>query len=223
MLKKLLSVVLTVFFILPVSGLLSTLQADIFEDGVLTSIRGADLPAFTEPGEGSRTVDIVGGTTNSSSGPGRAKGNSYQIDTDVILTEAEFWLDFGNTQMLTFYVFVCPDEFGKYNEIYRNSELTVGSGAAWYSTGPVAVEMDAGNHYIIIVSWDGTVGYYYDSGDSQATSFGYYTHGYATGSNPLPASFQSLSNDQAIYYQRLNTELNTSLEPTTWGAIKAAL
>jgi len=221
MLRKLIPVALAAFFILPVSGLFSTLQAEVFEDGIPSIHRGGNLPANTEPGEGSRVVDIVGSTTYSSSGPGRAKGNSYQIDIDVILTEAEFWLDFSDTQTLTYYVFSCPDEFGTYTEVYRNSELTPGVGTAWYSSGTISVEMDIGTHYIIAVSWDGTVGYWYDSGDSQATSFGYYTHGYATGMDPLPSSFISSVNDTAIYHQRLNTEPNVSLESTSWGAIKA--
>jgi hypothetical protein len=65
--------------------------------------------------------------------------------------------------------------------------------------------------------------YYYDTGDSLSTSFGAYVHGYASGHDPLPASFESASNDQAIYYQRLNTVENTALEMSTWGAIKATL
>ena len=50
--------------------------------------------------------------------------------------------------------------------------------------------------------------YYYGTGESQVVSFGEHVHGYATGTHPLPASFSSTSNDQAIYHQRLTTDVN---------------
>jgi hypothetical protein len=81
--------------------------------------------------------------------------------------------------------------------------------------------MTAGTYYIIAVSWSGTLTYYYNVGDTQATSFGAHVHGYATGTHPLPASFSSTVNDQAIYHQRLTTDLATPVEPLTWGGIKA--
>ncbi len=165
-------------------------------------------------------VDIVGGTSSSSTATGRAKGNSYQVDVSVTLEEAEFWLNFSTSQTLTYYVFVCPDEFGTYTEVYRDSESVSGTGAGWYSSGPISVNLDEGYHYIIAVSWDGTLTYYYNTGDSQATSFGSETHGYAVGYDPLPSSFQSTSNDQAIYYQSLTTT-TLSLDNATWGNIKS--
>ncbi|MBN2586990.1 MAG: hypothetical protein JXR55_06830, partial [Candidatus Fermentibacteraceae bacterium] len=74
-------------------------------------------------------VDIVGGINNSSTAAGRAKGNSYQVDIAVTLEEMEFWLNFSTSQTLTYYVFVCPDEFGWYTEVYRDSEPVSGTGA----------------------------------------------------------------------------------------------
>lgn len=197
------------------------MQAMDLVDGFPAVIDNCDPAGTVIHGSDGRTVDIVGGASLSGSSTGRAKGNAYRIDMDITLTEAEFWLDFSDSQILTYYVFVCPSEFGTYSEVYRNSETVVGSGAGWYSSGPVSIDMDFGNHYIVIVSWDGNMTYYYDRGDSLSTSFGAYVHGYASGYDPLPASFESTSNDQAIYYQRLNTIENTALDRTTWGAIKA--
>lgn len=206
--------------ILPFSGAMYLSFAGCPIDGASDVPPLGEYPSNYYFGTDGRAIDVVGDTSNSSSSAGRAKGNSYQIDTSVILDEAEFWLDFSDTQTLTYYVFMCPTEFGTYNEVYRNSESVVGVGTGWYSSGAVAVNMDVGLHYIIAVSWTGTTGYWYGSGDSQATSFGAQTHGYAPGYDPLPASFESLSNDQAIYHQRITTTLNVSLERTTWGEIK---
>jgi hypothetical protein len=121
-------------------------------DGFPTLIDNCDPAGTVIHGFDGRTIDIVGGTSFSGSSTGRAKGNSYRIDMDVTLTESEFWLNFGDTQILTYYVFVCPDEFGTYSEVYRNSESVNGTGADWYSSGSVSIDLNAGNYYINIVS-----------------------------------------------------------------------
>jgi len=205
-------------------SLTSTALADPVEglvDGAVTMISAVDLPAKTEQGADGRTIDVVGDASNTGSGDGRAKGNAYRVDGDITLDEAEFWLNFTSTQVLAYYVFSSPVEFGTYTEICRDTETVTGSGAAWYSTGTIAVPMYAGTYYIIAVSWDGSMVYYYATGDSQSTSFGAYVHGYAIGYHPLPSSFSSTSNDQAIYYQRLMTTLVTPVERSTWGGIKS--
>jgi hypothetical protein len=219
----LLRILFALLIVLPVAGLWGSVPAiEVMIDGSLTTVgEWQNHPANTTYAPDGRPIDVVGDTSNSSSGTGRAKGNSYRVDIDVVLNEAEFYLNFTSTQTLTYYVFVCPVEFGTYNEVYRASETVTGSGPGWYSSGPVAIALDAGYHYIIAVSWNGTVTYYYGVGDSQATSFGAHTHGYATGYDPLPTSFSSLVNDQAIYHQRLTTNVCTPVEESTWGAIKA--
>ena len=212
---------LTVFAILLTT---SAAVADPIEatlDGHAIFTQSIQLPPKTEMDDNGRTVDIVGSAANPGSGTGRAKGNAYRVDIDVTLDGVEFWLDFTSTQTLSYYVFESPIEFGTYSEIYRDTEIVTGTGAAWYSAGTVAVPLYAGMHYIIAVSWDGFMTYYYDIGDSQDTSFGAHVHGYAVGFHPLPASFNSSSNDQAIYYQRLMTTAMTPVEQSTWGAVKA--
>lgn len=199
---------------------LSGTAPGITVDGECSPVDPVCVPSGMTTAVHGNAVDIVGGTDNTSTASGRAKGNSYQVDVSVTLEEAQFWLNFSTTQTLTYYVFVCPDEFGTYTEVYRDSEQVSGTGAAWYSSGPVSVNLDAGYHYIIAVSWDGSVTYYYNTGDSQPTSFGYHTHGYAVGYDPLPSSFQSTSNDQAIYHQSLTTT-SVALDNATWGGIKS--
>jgi hypothetical protein len=193
----------------------------LWVDGVPLAMEVITRPAETMAGPDGRTIDIVGDTSMSSGATGRAKGNSYVVTTTVTLTEAEFYLDFTSSQQLTFYVFTSPVEFGTYTELYRDSAQVDGMGVGWYSTGEIAVELAAGNHYIIAVSWNGYLTYFFGTGDYQETSFGAYTHGYATGYDPLPATIESLVNDQAIYHQRLTTGMPTPADDTTWGAVKA--
>jgi hypothetical protein len=217
--------VLAVFFVLFAAGFLESLQADglnVVIDGSVATSEITDLPANSFPGPGGTIIDIVGAAANPTTRTGLAKGNSYRVDVGVFLKEAEFWLNFTDTQTLTYYVFVSPVEFGTYTEVYRSSHVVNGIGAGWYSTGPLCVALSAGYHYIIAVSWNGTLTYYYGVGGSQDTSFGAHTHGYATGTDPLPPSFESLVDDQAIYHQRLTTDGGPSLvEEDTWGSIKA--
>ena len=216
------TLLLTVFaFLFVVSAVGLADPVEVMVDGSPVITESANLPATTEQGADGRTIDIVGDTSSSSSGDGLAKGNAYRLDVNVTLDEAEFWLNFSTTQVLIYYVFVSPVEFGTYTEVYRDTETVSGTGAGWYSTGDISVPLSAGNHYIIAVSWSGFMTYYYGVGDSQDTSFGAYVHGHATGVHPLPGSFQSTSNDHAIYHQRLTTTAITAVEESTWGAIKA--
>lgn len=218
LLRSLLALLLAI----PAVGLMpSGARADLVElDGSPVVLQPLDWPANTSS-EGGRTVDIVGDASNTATATGRAKGNAYRVDVEVVLTQAEFWLNFSGTQTLTYYVFDSPIEFGNYTEVYRDSQSVTGTGAAWYSTGPICIPLTAGRHYIIIVSWSGTLTYYYGTGDTQPTSFGAYVHGHATGYDPLPSSFPSTSNDQAIYYQRLTTGGASPAERSTWGDVKS--
>jgi hypothetical protein len=215
----LLLVVLSLLLVIPTTGLADPVRVVI--DGSPFAIELVNLPARTLEGDDGRTVDVVGGLDNMSSNTGRAKGNAYRVDISVTLDEVDFWLNYTGAQTLTFYVFTSPVEFGTYTEIYRDTEVIDGVGPSWYSTGMISVPLTAGGYYIIAVSWDGYMTYYYNTGDSQATSFGAEVFGYATGFNPLPSSFSATVNDQAIYYQRLMTTMVSPVEESTWGKVKA--
>jgi hypothetical protein len=154
---------------------------------------------------GAQTIDVVGSTASSATNTAKAKGNSYDVTTPVVLVQAEFWLNFSTISSLTSYVYSCPSEFGTYSLVSSTNATVSGTGPGWYSPGPLNVPMNVGTHYIIAVSWTGSMNYFYGVGDSQPVSFGSHTHGYASGSDPLPASFSSTVNDQAIYHQRLTT------------------
>jgi hypothetical protein len=178
-------------------------------DGDLIVVHEAPQPEPSGAGPDlAPVVDTVGDTSNTSTGTALAKGNAYRVDLSTGLVQAEFWLNFSNTQTLNFYVYQSPVEFGTYTQVFLSSTSVTGTGAAWYSSGPINYWMNAGNYYIIAVSWSGSMSYTYDTGDSQAVSFGEHVYGYATGTHPLPAAFTTSSNDQAIYHQRLTTDVD---------------
>jgi len=196
------SCVLTITFLLIFSG---GVFADEYVDGVLSSdVTSIQSSAIIE-GDDVAAIDIVGDTSSSATGTGLANGNSYEVTNGTTLLEAEFYLNFTGTQTLNFYVYDSPVEMGTYTRIYSSSRNVSGTGAGWYSSGGLNVPLNSGTYYIIAVSWSGNMTYYYGVGDSQSTSFGAYVHGYATGAHPLPLTFASNINDQAVYHQRLTT------------------
>lgn len=211
------TIILSTFLLaLPSIALGQAVQQKAVVDGAAAFVLPPAMPGTTQPpaSERGRTVDIVGGTSNVSLGRfALAKGNSYEVTTSTTLNEAEFWIGFSNTQTLTYYVYDSPVEMGLYTQIYVNSAQVAGTGAGWYSTGPISVPLNAGMYYIIAVSWDGAMDYWYGVGDTQATSFGAYVHGHATGTDPLGPTISSTTNDQAIYHQRLTT--GAPVEPGT--------
>ena len=157
-------------------------------------------------------VELVGIDSSFASGLARARGNAFRIDTATGLIEAEFYLQFSDVQTLSFYVYHSPIEVGVYTQVFTTSAVVTGSGIGWYSSGLINYRLEVGNYYIIAVSWDGTVGYFFGLGDSQVTSFGEQVHGYADNTQPLPATFFSGGLDEVIYYQRLTTDVDVPVE-----------
>jgi len=153
-----------------------------------------------------QTVDIVGGMDKTASpNPWNAKGNAFRVDQGVALLQEEFYLNFTGPKAINFYVFDSPREFGTYSLVHVNSVSVVGEGNAWYSSGPIGVPLSAGRYYITAFSAPDAFAYYFNTGDSQAVSFGADVHGYASGVHPLGATISSTVNDQAIFYERLTT------------------
>jgi hypothetical protein len=160
------------------------------------------------------TTDVVGGTANAVSASGLAKGNVYRLDTSVDLIQFESYLSFSGTETLNFYVYKNSAEFGTYTQVASTTYSATGTGSgAFYSSGPLNLGLSAGQWYLLAASWSGASNtYYFDSGATQTTSFGAYTHGYASGTHPLAGTVSTTIDDQAIYYQRLTTAVP---EPTS--------
>lgn len=157
-------------------------------------------------------IDIVGGTQDSARpNPWDAKGNAFRVDSAVTLLEQEFYLNFTGTGTFNYYVYESVTEFGSYSQIQMNSVTHTSVGEDWYSSGPVNVPLTLGDYYIIAISSSGDFTYFFNSGGSQAVSFGSQVHGFATGFHPLGATITSSSNDGAIYYQRLTIPEPASL------------
>jgi hypothetical protein len=160
-----------------------------------------------------QTVDVVGTSASRSQRTALAKGNSFRVDTTVVLDSFEMWFDFSGAQTVEFYIYRCPTEGGTYTQLLRTSVPLTGNGPGWYSSGALQFPLICGGHYVLATSWPGTLAYYFGTGNSQPVSFGEHTFAYALGTHPLPASFTTTSNDQAIYHMRLLTNAPGAGDP----------
>ncbi len=162
------------------------------------------------PAGASPIEDILGAELNPTN-PGwpgwwTAKGNALRVDADRVLIEQAFRLRFSGTVSVGFSVYQSPVEFGTYQRVQSNTVALVGGpDAGWYSSGPIDVPLQAGSFYILAVSFPQPLTYFYNVQPDEPVSFGAQVHGFATGLDPLGETIDSLSDDLAVYHQRINT------------------
>ncbi len=181
----------------------------------LTSL--AALPA--------QVIDTVGGTNSAPSGANRGKASLYGVNTSVVLIDFEVYLNVPGPETLTFFAYRHHSRTG-IATLEWTLPVTVagGGGPAWYSTGPIAQNLVAGNHYALGVAWGGTLTYYYSTATSGApVSFGTWQRAH-TLNNPLPATLTLPAGvDIAQYYQRLTTLPVPAVVNTGTGCSSTAL
>lgn len=163
------------------------------------------------------STQLSGNTTPSS--PFHGKGNLFRVDQSVTLTEQAFYLHFTDSKTMTFCVYesVSGSQMGDCIQIQSKQVAMTGSGSTWYSSGPVNVPLQAGHYYIIAYSLPGSFTSYWTGGlDSVTVSFGEQLSGISNIVDPAPTSLSISSDNKAIYYQRLTTEVP---EPTAAGLL----
>jgi hypothetical protein len=116
------------------------------------------------------------------------------------LTSATIYFDVYESATLT----------GTYTHKISYTTSQNSSGASFYSTGPISVNLEAGKFYYIGARWDPEqVTYYYNSssGLSYPTDFGKWEMGMlnGVGTNPSTFTYNNTYIDYA-YYQRLTTK-----------------
>ena len=154
-----------------------------------------------------QTIDTIGGTNSSPTRANSSKASLYAVDTSVLLFEFEMYLDVPGPENLTFFAYRHHSRSGTATLHWTHQvQVTGGGGPQWYSTGPIFLAMLAGNHYVLGVSWTGSVTYYYStSSTGTPVSFGSWQRAH-TISNPLPSTLNIPSGvDIAAYHQRLTT------------------
>lgn len=170
-------------------------------------------------------IDTIGGQTSAPSGALRGKGSLFAVNTSVVLTEYEMYFNVPAQETLTWFIYRHHSRSGTASLLWT-SQTTVpgGIGPAFYSTGPIAVPLVAGNHYMIGCYWQGSITYYYSTATTGSpVSFGTWQRAHTLNAPPAPTFSIPAGVDVAQYYQRLTTVPVNSVVNTGTGCSATTL
>ena len=150
------------------------------------------------------TTDSIGSTGSAGTGA-RMRGNYYRVDTSTTLTRIEQRLTISTSGSITYFVYEADNQTGPYTLIVEDTVANSGTGAKFFASNALNVQLVAGKYYIIGATWPGSHAYYWDYSHVNTTSFGVSLNGYAYAhQDPLPDPALLPSNSSA-YMQRLTT------------------
>lgn len=125
-------------------------EGDIRVDVDIDSIPGAVTLATLSP----PAVDQIGdGSQTTSPTPGGIAINYFRASQDSLLVQIEHWIDTSTDQDLVFAVYEASDIAGPWSGLYSDIVRIEATGPGFYSSGPLAVEIQGGFYYAIGVSW----------------------------------------------------------------------
>jgi len=155
-----------------------------------------------------QTVDTLGGTASAPSGANRGKASLFKVDSSVLLTNYEMWLNVPGVENLTWFMHRYHSRAGIFTLEWTSTVAVDGTGIgpAWYSTGAIAMPLIEGNYYILGVYWPGTLTYFYSTGATNTpVSFGSWQRAHSITSS-VPATINVPAGvDIAVYRQQLTT------------------
>jgi hypothetical protein len=186
---------------------------------------GYEAEAPNAPGIGGLDVDCYefGGTSQSYSGSGRGRGNTYTVFANETLTDFSSQLDITGNANLYFYVLEATTLQGTYTVLSETIVPIVGTGLAWYNSGPINVPLVPGMYYGIGAAWGPeTVGYVRDPASLPRN----WDLGTVEDSMQISAAppYTSLTYNHfpgAEYSMELCFEGAVPVDSSTWGDIKA--
>ena len=153
-----------------------------------------------------QTIETIGASNSCPAGSNRAKANQFRVDQSVLVLDFEVYLDVPQSETLTFFA------YRHHSRTLSTLEWTMQvahpggqGGPSFFSTGPIALALTAGNYYAIGVQWSGSNTYCYST-NGATLSFGEWQRAHTiNGSGPLPPTLYFAGNDGARYYQRFTT------------------
>ena len=155
-----------------------------------------------------QTVDTLGGITTAPTGGNRGKASLFRVDSSVLLLQYEMYFNIPGIETLTWFIHRYHSRSGTFTLEWTTNVAVDGTGVgpAWYSTGPVAVPLIEGNHYVLGAYWPGSLTYYYSTGVTNTpVSFGSWQRALTiTGSVPATIAVAA-GVDVAVYRQQLTT------------------
>jgi len=154
------------------------------------------------------STETFGAQDNAFSGSSRMRGNIYHTDVATVLNKIEMFLNnFNSTTVIEFVVYQAETLPGPMVRAFSKPISNPGTGAKFYSSGDIAVPLQANKYYFIGAGWNNSLTYYLaNSVPPFATSFG--TLEYGSEENVYPAPLIYDPSDfflHSPYYQRLTT------------------
>jgi hypothetical protein len=85
-------------------------------------------------------------------------GNIYSVATSTTLNEIRMYLGFTGGRQLYYLVYESTTTItGTYTKIHETNITSTGTGERWYTSGPINVPMIAGNYYMVLLRYVGSV------------------------------------------------------------------
>src|SRR5262245_37912058 len=149
--------------------------------------------------------EYIGGTTTSAGGTDRGIGSLFRVDTSVLLTEFAMVLNVPAIDTVTFFLYRHNSRTGDATLEWTQQLWTTGFGSqAWYSPGPIAIPLVAGNYYVLGARWTTNTQFYYTTVPQPPLSFGAWQRGH-TFLGALPPTISLTGSDNTCYYQHIST------------------
>lgn len=169
---------------------------------VLLAILSALVPLTAQ------TVETIGGTTTAPLRTNTSKASVIRVDSSVLLIDYAMYLNVPGQETLTWFLYRHHSRTGAAT-LEWTQQVTVngtGVGPAWYSTGPIALPLIEGNHYMIGVGWPGSLTYHYTTSSAPLPlSFGSWQRAHTPGFPPASTYTIASGIDTAVYYQQFTT------------------
>lgn len=153
-------------------------------------------------------LDIEGNNSRANYGNSRYRGNVYEVSQRTTLKQIESYLNFTGSRQLNFVVFEASVLGGPYTQLFSKTIAKTGTGASFYSSGPLCIPMAQSKFYIVAVGWTGgNITFYWNvTTIPHAMSFGQKHYGFYYDAYPIGLSITSPGYTTSDYYQRLTTE-----------------
>jgi hypothetical protein len=160
--------------------------------------------------------EVFGSNANIFLAGPRTRGNIFECTNSTVLTEHRLYLNPSVTTQMWLLIYEGSAAVGIYNLVNAVDVSPQGPGEGWYSSGPINVPMTAGNHYLIVASFEQLTNYWNEQGIVPypiPASFGFLTAGagwnWAPTSNFPPDPTQNVTagayGDPVAYYQTIVT------------------
>lgn len=168
-------------------------------------------------------AEPFGAQDNAFGSSSRMIGNIYRTSVATQLTRIEmFFNNSSSSNAIEYAVYQAESLPGPTVRIFRKMINNPGTGQKFYSSGDIAVSLQANKYYFIGAAWSNFLTYYQaNAAPPDSGSFGTLEHGAAAFFFPAPQIFDpAVAFTQPAYYQRLTTGGNGwASASTTSGAL----